>query len=222
MKNRITGRSFGVLSATVVLAACLLAMDVTAKEVRPATIKDFTGVWIGYNGAGDFLRITLNEDKSGSCVLIHPYDETMESYRVTIQDIVPRKWGLRLRFTPVSGQFAEAFEATGNWDWYRLKMTVKGGQGKGWEMGLEVLREKDLSRYVQMAKEYNPRLEGTASEKPQAEPAKAMYHVVEKGQDLYTIAEMYGVTVEALTKANDITNWIRIGQKLKLPVGAEL
>jgi len=221
MNTKIRKGSIAILFMVVMLIAYFPAVGAYGKEVRPATVDDFADVWIGYDGGGNFLRIILNKDKLGSCVLIHPYDHTMESYDVTIEEIVPRQWSLRLRFTPVSGQFAEPFEAAGTWDWYRLKMTAKGGQGRGWKKGLEVLREKDLTRYVQMAKENKIDSARPASEESPVKHGKAIFHVVEKGEDLNTIAEMYGVTVEALAKANGITNWIRIGQELEVPVGAK-
>ncbi len=44
-------------------------------------------------------------------------------------------------------------------------------------------------------------------------------HVVRKGQSLSGIARYYGVTVQALAKANDlaINDWVYVGQKLRIP-----
>lgn len=49
----------------------------------------------------------------------------------------------------------------------------------------------------------------------------AATHVVRKGDTLSTIAQSYQVTVDAIKKANEITdpNKIRIGQKLEIPGG---
>jgi LysM repeat protein len=53
-------------------------------------------------------------------------------------------------------------------------------------------------------------------------PAKAetpAYHVVKPGEGLWTIAIRYGITIEALVKANKLVNpnWIYAGQVLVLP-----
>lgn len=55
-----------------------------------------------------------------------------------------------------------------------------------------------------------------AVEQPAPEP---IIHVVKEGENLSLIAKKYGVTVKAISEANNITNpnFIRINQKLIIP-----
>ena len=147
----------------------------------------------------------------------------VQSYTVSVQELVPRKWELELQFTSVSGQLAESFQAKGGRQSYKLSMTAKVGAGKGWEMGLELWREKDLARYLEIAKQSltNSSASGSIQAGNGGPATNQLVHIVEKGQDLYTIAEMYGVTLEDLLKANAITNWIKIGQALRIPLAAD-
>ena len=48
-------------------------------------------------------------------------------------------------------------------------------------------------------------------------------HVVQAGETLYSIASRYGVTVEAIMAANDLTNanYIYVGQRLVIPGGSD-
>ena len=91
---------------------------------------------------------------------------------------------------------------------------------------LDAARQKDKQAIIdQVAKELAsinaPRGGGktgtTATENSPAPEGKE--HVVTKGETLTTIAKAYGVTVEDLKKANDISNpnELRVGQKLIVP-----
>ena len=55
-----------------------------------------------------------------------------------------------------------------------------------------------------------------------ASPAGCVYHVVQRGENLYRIALRYGVSVWAVAHANGIwdVNYIRTGQVLFIPVPA--
>jgi peptidoglycan endopeptidase LytE len=48
-------------------------------------------------------------------------------------------------------------------------------------------------------------------------PAKAVRHVVQKGDTLYDLAKRYGVSVEALASANNAGDRLQIGQVLVIP-----
>ena len=52
-----------------------------------------------------------------------------------------------------------------------------------------------------------------------APPCDERVHVVQPGENLSTIAMRYGITTEALIRANGITNanWIYVGQRLTIP-----
>ena len=54
---------------------------------------------------------------------------------------------------------------------------------------------------------------------PTTEPAAPLEHVVEPGETLSTIAEAFGVTVEAIVAANEIENpdLIAVGERLIIP-----
>ena len=53
-----------------------------------------------------------------------------------------------------------------------------------------------------------------------ASPAGALYHVVQRGENLYRIGLRYGVSLWSIAQANGITNvnLIRTGQVLLIPV----
>lgn len=53
-------------------------------------------------------------------------------------------------------------------------------------------------------------------------PASALYHVVQRGENLYRIGLRYGVSLWSIAQANGITNvnLIRTGQVLLIPVPA--
>ena len=65
-----------------------------------------------------------------------------------------------------------------------------------------------------------PREEAShAKETPSIDSSKYSFHKVEKGQTLYSISKQYKVTEEKIKAANpDITDGIKIGQTLKIPV----
>lgn len=58
---------------------------------------------------------------------------------------------------------------------------------------------------------------------PQIQNEKAMYYVVKKGDTLWRISKNYGVSVNAILRANHITNTkdLKAGQKLILPVSGK-
>jgi LysM repeat protein len=91
---------------------------------------------------------------------------------------------------------------------------------------LDAARQKDKQAIIdQLAKELAsisaghpaPKTSGT----PSAAPAEAQgnEHVVTKGESLSSIAKTYGITVDDLKKANNITNpnKLEVGQKLVIP-----
>jgi len=66
-----------------------------------------------------------------------------------------------------------------------------------------------------------------ATEEPTAEPVTAVTtdattHVVQPGENLFRISLQYGVTVQAISQANNITNpaLIYVGQTLQIPAGS--
>jgi murein DD-endopeptidase MepM/ murein hydrolase activator NlpD len=54
---------------------------------------------------------------------------------------------------------------------------------------------------------------------PGAAAGEAVYHILAKGETLYSLARAYGVTTEAIMKANSIDNpaKLRVGMKLLIP-----
>ena len=62
----------------------------------------------------------------------------------------------------------------------------------------------------------------TATDEPTAS-ASQLVHVVEEGEFLSRIAARYGVSIEAIIEANDISNpdLVEVGQRLIIPVRAE-
>ena len=55
----------------------------------------------------------------------------------------------------------------------------------------------------------------TTTEEPR--PSGVQYHIVDKGETLYSIAKRYGMTVDGLKKLNDLPdNNIKLGQKIRL------
>jgi LysM repeat protein len=91
---------------------------------------------------------------------------------------------------------------------------------------LDAARQKDKQAIIdQLAKELAtlnlPRPGSKASAAATEGPvtAEGKEHVVAKGETLTTIAKAYGVTVDDLKKANNISNpnEIKIGQKLIIP-----
>jgi hypothetical protein len=54
---------------------------------------------------------------------------------------------------------------------------------------------------------------------PQPTPPPATIHVIQPGDNLWTLARRYGTTVQALMEANDISNTtrLRVGQELLIP-----
>ena len=64
----------------------------------------------------------------------------------------------------------------------------------------------------------NQAMEVVAAAPAVAEPAAARYHKVVSGDTLYSLAQRYGTSVDALKNANGLTgNDIRTGQSLRLP-----
>jgi murein DD-endopeptidase MepM/ murein hydrolase activator NlpD len=62
---------------------------------------------------------------------------------------------------------------------------------------------------------------GTAQAGQSAEPPNETYHVVQRGETLFSIAQRYGSTVNALAHANGLHDpaSIYVGQRLKIPGG---
>jgi LysM repeat protein len=79
-----------------------------------------------------------------------------------------------------------------------------------------------LRRYNEVGK--NHQLKGgdivylTAKKRKAEKALKGKYHIVEKGESLYTIAQKYGIKVKALYKANRITDGFNLieGQYLRI------
>ncbi len=64
-----------------------------------------------------------------------------------------------------------------------------------------------------------PEAEKPKGNAPATEPAQAGVHVVKKGESLYSLARVYGVTVKNLREANGLTDdaGVKIGQRLTIP-----
>ena len=79
---------------------------------------------------------------------------------------------------------------------------------------VDAARQKDRQAIIeQLAKELSG---GTSGKTPVKSDSKE--HVVQKGENLTTIARQYGISVADLKKANSLTgNEIKVGQKLVLP-----
>ena len=79
---------------------------------------------------------------------------------------------------------------------------------------VDAARQKDRQAIIeQLAKELSG---GTPGKTPVKSDGKE--HVVQKGDNLTTIARQYGISVADLKKANSLTgNEIKVGQKLVLP-----
>jgi murein DD-endopeptidase MepM/ murein hydrolase activator NlpD len=62
---------------------------------------------------------------------------------------------------------------------------------------------------------------GIGSTCQSAEPPQEVFHVVERGETLFSIAQRYGSTVDALAHANRLVDPTRIyvGQRLRIPTG---
>ena len=91
---------------------------------------------------------------------------------------------------------------------------------------VDAARQKDKQAIIdQLAKELAAINTGKSAVKPAAATlatspdSEGKEHVVAKGENLTTIAKAYGVSVEDLKKANDISNPndIKVGQKLIIP-----
>jgi LysM repeat protein/soluble lytic murein transglycosylase-like protein len=69
-----------------------------------------------------------------------------------------------------------------------------------------------------------PRTRRASSEGSDAAPSRLRTHVVERGETLRGLAELYGVTVAALREANDIASGTgaRVGMRLRIPRAAAL
>ena len=62
-------------------------------------------------------------------------------------------------------------------------------------------------------------LEPTVESVPPAEPVQDTIHTVQAGETLFTIASQYGVTIDAITTANNLSNadQLAVGQQLRIP-----
>ncbi|MEE9348790.1 MAG: LysM peptidoglycan-binding domain-containing protein [Flavobacteriaceae bacterium] len=80
---------------------------------------------------------------------------------------------------------------------------------------------EELSKLNNFSKGYNTsvgdRLKISGFSKTVTKGNNASYHIVVKGNTLYSLAKKYGITIEKLKKLNNIyDNTILIGQRLKL------
>ena len=96
--------------ATVVLMVLGTAIAFGRSMPRKATWHDFEGVWVGDDpGSGAFFRrIVLNEDKTGTCVVLLSED-TAWLYRVSVLSW-DENWHITLRFVPVTGTDDKPYE----------------------------------------------------------------------------------------------------------------
>jgi LysM repeat protein len=64
-----------------------------------------------------------------------------------------------------------------------------------------------------------PTAQPAATQAPPATEAGVVWHTVQRGETVYSIASRYGTTVDAIAAANNLSNpqTIYVGQKLKIP-----
>ena len=117
--------------------------------VRPAEWDHFVGAWCGYDGSGLFCRLVLTEDKTGIYAQHIPSLDSTWLYRVELISFTPADWELVLRIIPLDK--GETFTLTGRYFYKDLRLTAEG-QGRGWKMGVHLLKESEFERNLEIIK----------------------------------------------------------------------
>ena len=140
-------------------------------------------------------------------------DEKLDHLKAAVEDLQFKQQKLQQQFDDLEAQVQNLRRAGGGAtaaDAQALEARVKA---------LEAAHEKDKQAILDtLAKELANLSPGHGTTPPPPPNGDAKFHVVQKKETLSSIAKDYGVSVEDLKKANNLTDTtIKIGQKLLLP-----
>ena len=142
-------------------------------------------------------------------------DEKVSRLRAEVEDVQFRQQKMQEELTKIQGDLQELRRSAGG--------TVAAGDLQALEarvQALDAARQKDKQVILDtLAKE----LASITATRPggksaAATPAETREHVVQKGENLTSIAKQYSVQIEDLKKANNLSDdKIKVGQKLVIP-----
>ena len=136
-----------------ILALLVLTCVAYAQTKMPsvATWKDYEGSWIGYDpGTGAFFhRLTLADDKTGSCVVLLSEDNAL-LYKVTVSSW-DEGWNITLRFDPLPGTDDKPFSME-RVDGVGLTLRETGVEKPNRAREVQLVREAILYRDIDRAK----------------------------------------------------------------------
>ena len=134
-------------------------------------------------------------------------DEKLDKLRADVEDLQFRSKKMQEQLDDLQAQINFLRKAGGDTDISALEAKLKA---------IDAARERDKQVILDtLAKE----LASLGTGKTAAPTPGGSEHVVQKGETLSSIAAKYGVTAEAIVRANSLNNpnAIQVGQKLAIP-----
>jgi len=140
-------------------------------------------------------------------------DEKLDKLRAEVEDLQFRQQKTQQQLDDVQAQINQLRKMDGG----PAAADVAGLEAK--IRAIDAAREKDKQVILDTLAKELANLGTSRATRPAGAAEGGTEHVVARGETLSTIAKTYGVTADAVAKANGITNpnTIQVGQKLVIP-----
>lgn len=106
------------------------------KKAVPPTVKDLTGIWIGFDSDElTFTRLDLRSDLTGYCARVSPADTILHHQGVAVYQITKWRiddWKIEIEMVPLSNAFSVGY-VKGEIGLASLKLTFGGPENGGWK-----------------------------------------------------------------------------------------
>lgn len=150
------------LIALVAVVGSQASGGTAGKKPTPPTVKDLTGVWIGFDSDElTFTRLDLRPDMTGFCARVSPADTVLHQkgvhvYRVTKWSV--KGWDIRIESSPMSNATGVK-DIKGRVGLASLALEISGPENGGWNEKLSLHPESRIQASDQETKDAIENLE---------------------------------------------------------------
>ena len=144
----------------VIFAFAILIVPLTglavAKEAKPPTPEELTGVWIGFDRDElRFTRLELRQDSTGFLARVAPADTTLHDQGVQVYRVTRWKvdgWNIEISMSPLSNATKVGY-IRGRVGLASLELVIGGPENRGWKEELILYPESRMAVSNQETKE---------------------------------------------------------------------